>query len=142
MNGISRLILKSGLTVFVFIIIIAAGCSSNNNITNTNPVPDTYYGHHIQVIFNQTCGSGSGNCHINGSAYGVNLSSYNNVMNSFSSEYGKKVIIPGNATGSPLYDKIGPNPRHGYRMPWGRSPLSAAQIDTIRVWINNGATDK
>lgn len=125
------------------IITTASGCSNNNVTgTNPNPLPNTYYGKNIQRIFNNSCGSGYGNCHISGSAYGVNLATYNNVMNSFSSEYGKKVVIAGNPTGSPLIDKVGPNPLHGYRMPYGRQPLSTAEIDTLVQWIKNGATDK
>jgi len=119
---------------------ISAGCSNQVSGSNSNPVPDTWYGHNVQTIFNQHCGGGG--CHINSSAYGVNLSSYKNVMNSYSSEYNAKVVIAGNASSSPLYDKILSRPAHGYRMPYGRSPLSSAMIDTIRVWINRGAKNQ
>ena len=130
----------AGLTI---IITLASGCSKNNVTgTNPNPLPNTYYGKNIQRIFNNSCGSGYCNCHISGSAYGVNLATYKNVMNSFSSEYGKKVVIAGNPSGSPLIDKVGPNPQHGYRMPYGRQPLSTAEIDTLVQWIKKGATDK
>lgn len=129
----------AGLIIFIVLI---NGCSNSVTNTNPNPVPNTWYGKHIQVIFNQSCGSSYGGCHINGSQYGINLSTYKNVMNDFSSEYGKKMVIPGNASGSPLVNKIGPNPSYGYRMPYGMAPLSTAQIDTIVKWINSGATDK
>lgn len=129
--------------VFATLIIgteIVVGCSSNQ-VSGTKPIPDTWYGHNVQTIFNQHCG-GNGGCHINGSAYGVNLSTYDNVINGYSSEYKKKLVIKGNASGSPLYDKLQPRPQHGYRMPYGRSPLSSAQIDTIKVWINRGAKNQ
>lgn len=125
---------------FLFVAEISAGCSSNQ-VAGTNPVPDTWYGHNVQTIFNNHCG-GNGGCHIQGNAYGVNLSSYDNVINGYSSEYQKKLVIAGNASASPLYDKLQSRPQHGYRMPYGRSPLSSAMIDTIRVWINRGAKNQ
>ncbi|HKJ32324.1 MAG TPA: hypothetical protein VKA34_10880 [Balneolales bacterium] len=129
--------------IFLAAIMLVSGCSKNNVTgTNTPKVPDTWYGHHIQVIFNQSCGSPYGNCHISGSMYNINLSSYKNVINDYSSEYGKKMVIPGNASGSPLMNKISSHPTYGYRMPYGRAPLSTAQIDTIKTWINKGATNK
>jgi len=128
------------LAVLLLGVEFAAGCSSQVSGSNPNPVPDTWYGHNVQTIFNQSCGGGG--CHINSSAYGVNLSSYDNVMNSYSSEYQSKVVIAGKASSSPLYDKVLSRPAHGYRMPYGRAPLSSAQIDTIKVWINRGAKNQ
>ena len=132
-NHLSKLLFAA----FLLIVEIAAGCSSN--VTGTKPVPDTWYGHNVQTIFNQSCGSSGGGCHIHSSAYGVNLSTYKNVVNGYSSEYGRNLVLPGNASGSPLYDKLMSPPAHGNRMPYGRAPLGSAQIDTIRVWINRGA---
>ena len=138
-----RLVALLCTTTALLSISLITGCSSNNVTgSNPNPLPNTYYGKNIQRIFNSSCGSGYGNCHITGSMYGVNLANYQNVMASFSSEYGKKVVIPGNPSGSPLIDKVGPNPHYGYRMPYGRAPLSTAQIDTLVQWIKNGATNK
>ena len=131
-----------GAAGLIISIVLINGCSNSVTNSNPNPVPNTWYGKHIQVIFNQSCG-GYGSCHISGSMYGVNLSTYQNVINDYSSEYGKKMIIPGNASASPLINKIGPNPSVGYRMPYSlHPPLSTAQIDTIAKWINNGATNK
>ncbi len=49
-----------------------------------------------------------------------------------------KDILPGEALGSPLYGRVA-----GLggvdRMPLGRKPLSDAQIELIRIWINQGA---
>lgn len=119
---------------------ISAGCSNQVSGSNPNPVPDTWYGHNVQTIFNQHCGGGG--CHINSSANGVNLSTYDNVINGYSNEYRANLINPGNPSSSPLYNKILPRPSHGYRMPYGRSPLSSAMIDTIKVWINRGAKNQ
>lgn len=133
---------KTGLFVAGCLIFVLTACNGNSSVAGyntSNPTDTTLYGRHVQVIFNQTCGSSYGGCHINGSAYGVNLATYSNVMASYSSEYGRKVVIPGNAAESPMVNKIESNPLYGYRMPYGRSPLSTAQIDTIINWINRGA---
>ncbi|MGD8426714.1 MAG: hypothetical protein PVH63_03735 [Balneolaceae bacterium] len=120
---------------------IAAGCSNQVSGSNPNSVPDNWYGHNVQTIFNQHCG-GNGGCHINGNANGVNLSTYKNVVNGFSNEYKKNLVDPGSAANSPLYDKLLSPPKYGYRMPYGRSPLSSAMMDTIKVWINRGAKNQ
>ncbi|HKI46587.1 MAG TPA: hypothetical protein VKA08_14755 [Balneolales bacterium] len=53
-----------------------------------------------------------------------------------------KIIIPGDAAGSPIIDKISnANPKYGVRMPNGRSPLGQAEIDTIKARINRGAKE-
>ena len=121
-----------------------SGCLKNSVSANSNTftLPNTYYGKNIQRIFNNSCGSSYGGCHIYGSAYGVNLSSYQNVMASYSSEYGRNLVLPGNPSASPLINKIEPNPQYGYRMPYGMTPLSAAEIDTLVQWIKDGATSK
>jgi hypothetical protein len=54
--------------------------------------------------------------------------------------YDKKIVIPGNSAGSPLYDKLLANPQFGSRMPQGGS-LTTQQIDLIRAWIDEGATE-
>lgn len=140
MKKIRKHLPKIIFAAFLVGVEIATGCS--NNVAGTNPVPDTWYGHNVQTVFNQHCGSPGGGCHIHSSAYGVNLSSYKNVVNGFSSEYGEKLVNPGHALSSPLYDKLLPRPQRGNRMPYGRAPLSSSTIDTIKVWINRGAKNK
>lgn len=90
------------------------------------------YPSQIQPIFNSNCVS----CH--GGTSGVTLSSYNLVMSSVGDQYGRLIIVPGDAGDSPLYDKISPSPQIGDRMPQGGS-LSDAQINLIRDWIDQGA---
>lgn len=52
------------------------------------------------------------------------------------------LVIPGDAENSLLYLKVSSNtPPVGVRMPWFQLPLSAAQIDLIRRWIDEGALD-
>lgn len=102
------------------------------------PIQNVSYAGQIQPIFNTSCG-GSG-CHTSGgSAAGVNLSGHSQALNSIGASYGGRVIVPGNPNSSPLVDKIEASPDNGSRMPLGRSPLTTTQIETIRVWITEGA---
>ena len=89
----------------------------------------------IQKIFEQNCAS----CHIGSNTNGVQLDSYKNVIESVGDRYGINVVQPEDADGSPLVDKIEPNPEFGGRMPQGGSFLSQQRIDQIREWIDNGA---
>ena len=78
----------------------------------------------IQPIFNNNCG----NCHLGNSSGDVNLSSYENTMNS-------DVITPGNHEQSTLWDEI-----NSGNMPQGNNPeLSEEEIDLIAQWIDEGA---
>jgi len=91
----------------------------------------------VQQIFEQSCGGGG--CHISQRTTGVRLNTYQNVMESQGTTYGKLVVQPGDADGSPLVDKIEPNPDRGSRMPQNGNYLSDERINQIRTWIDNGA---
>ena len=133
--------------VLLFLLAVAVGCSSdsdNGMITGPDPndggteAPmDVSFANDVLPIFAQTC-SGSG-CHVPGSRNGVSLGSWTAAINSVGLQYGGPIIIPGNALGSPLVDKLGSNPGFGTRMPDGRGALSSAQIQTIVAWIDEGA---
>ena len=82
----------------------------------------------IQPIFNFNCG----NCHLGNSSGGVNLSSYENVMNS-------DIVTPFDADDSELYDRITRDNSDDGDMPPGNSELSDVQIALIEAWINEGA---
>lgn len=103
-------------------------------MTTDAVVAQIAYSTQIQPIFNSRCTS----CH--GGISGVNLNSYSATMASVGDLYEKKIVIPGNSAGSPLYDKLLANPQFGSRMPQGGS-LTTQQIDLIRAWIDEGATE-
>jgi len=89
------------------------------------------YSTQIQPIFNSNCI----NCHSGSDAEeGLNLTSYNNVMNG--SESGD-VIIPYDHANSLLWQYI----TYGY-MPPGNNDLENEQVDIIAQWINEGALDQ
>lgn len=91
----------------------------------------------VQDIFYRYCTR----CHYSEGAgdleAGLVLTSYQELMDG-DSKHGP-VIIPGNADGSVLMQKIGPNPPFGARMPYSGAYLNEEQINTIRDWINAGA---
>lgn len=93
------------------------------------------YSTDIQPIFTTRCSG----CHGAGQNT-FNSSSYDAVMasTSASNKYNSKHVIPSNAAGSPLVDKIEPNPQFGTQMPQGGA-LSQTDVDKIKDWINEGA---
>lgn len=132
------------VAVMLSILITACGGDSSTGPDPEQPPPNSgqpvSYAQDIQPIFNGNC-TFSG-CHDSGSqTSGVNLSSYNDAINSVGSTYEKKIIQAGDPAGSPLVDKIEPNPDRGAQMPRGRAPLENAEIDSIRAWIEDGAPD-
>lgn len=129
------------LRVIFIVALISVAISCKNDTINeiTGPVEDVSYIADIQLIFNGSCG-GAG-CHLESSQSGVNLSSYDQVMNSTGLQYERAIVQRGEPDASPLVDKIEPNPQHGQRMPFARDPLSNRQIEEIRVWIEEGARD-
>lgn len=100
---------------------------------------DVSYAQDIQPIFDNSCGGAS--CHIGEEESGVELTTYQDVMNSVGTQYGEEIVDPGNPGDSPLVDKITPNPEFGARMPQGGDPLSEEEINLIRGWINEGANN-
>ncbi len=136
---------KPSLLIMLFLVMVAFACTNNEEDLLTapgteDPIEQISYADQIQPIFNTSCG-GSG-CHTSGgAASGVNLASYAQAVASTGNLYNERVIQAGNADGSPLVDKLEPNPTHGSRMPLGRSALSNTQIQTIRTWIDEGARD-
>ncbi len=52
----------------------------------------------------------------------------------------RDLVVPGDADNSLLFQKL-TTPPCGGRMPLGGSPLTAAELDQIRSWIEAGAKD-
>jgi hypothetical protein len=91
-----------------------------------------------EKVFNITCAVSG--CH-NGSTFPTLTAgnAYNNIV-SVTGSSGQNLIEPGDADNSYLFLKITGAPGiFGVRMPNGREPLQQSVIDSIRVWINNGA---
>ena len=125
---------------FVLAVCLIATACQSRKIDNTmvvDPGGPVSYAQDIQPIFTSSCG-GAG-CHIDESTNGVELTNYQQVINSVGVQYGDAIVVPGDPGASPLVDKVEPDPQFGSRMPLDRSPLTAQQVTLIRTWIEEGA---
>ena len=81
-------------------------------------------------------------CHVAGQqgakASGLLMDSYKSLMKG--TPFGP-VIHPGSAMASSLYILVSGKDDLTITMPHGKTPLSAEEIETIRVWIENGAIE-
>jgi hypothetical protein len=94
----------------------------------------------IHAIFAQNCAP----CHVQGgTTAGLNLDTYANAMKGGTVAAGGvvngRVIIPGNAAGSYLYQAVAGKQKVGAPMPLGKPPLSSTDMQNIYNWIQNGA---
>lgn len=137
-----------GAIAICFLTLVLVSCGGDGNSTGPDPDPDpnpdpdrvVSFSQDISPIFQSSCATSG--CHGSGTQEsGVNLSSYDDALNSVGNQYGENVINEGNPDESPLVDKIEPNPQIGQRMPYQRDPLPQADIDSIRAWIADGAPD-
>jgi len=93
------------------------------------------YNSEIQPIFDNNCG----NCHLGNSSGGLNLSSYDDLMDGGDDG---DVVIPGSPESSSLYDRITRDNSDAGDMPPGNSELTQSEIDLIAQWISEGALEE
>ena len=126
--------------VFLAICSLLTACQSevidNSMIVNVDNVS---FEEDVLPILLMTCGGG--NCHVEESTNGVNVSNFQQLMTSVGTQYNSGIVIAGNGAGSPLVEKLRPNPSVGERMPLDAPTLTNAQIETIETWIDEGAED-
>ena len=94
--------------------------------------PQVSYSDQVQPIFNNNCAGSS--CHIGGSASGLRLGNYSQLMQGGNSG---PVVVSGDPDGSIIVGRL--EGTITPQMPFGEQPLSPAQIQTIRDWIEQGA---
>lgn len=117
--------------------------SACERASEPQPVTEPTFTNIQDNIFSLNCALSG--CHAGSSPQqGMNLSegqAYNNIVNVPSNEMPNLLRInPNNPDQSYLFLKIQGDPSIiGERMPLGRPPLSAEQIDLIRRWILDGA---
>lgn len=94
------------------------------------------------LVFNPSCVSHHG---LDDAAAGLNLAeghSFSNLVNVRSKQVELLLVRPGDAENSYLVHKLeGREGIMGKQMPLGAPPLTATDIDVIKLWINNGAKE-
>jgi hypothetical protein len=107
------------------------------------PAPAVSFSQDILPIFNSI--GGCTNCHVGSfPSEGLNLTAgqaFNNLVNVASRQRPNfRRVLPGNANDSYIVMKLTGDTRiTGARMPFGGRPLSEANINLIRQWINANA---
>jgi cytochrome c553 len=151
--------MKGSIVLVLFILSIVAACThkpalpvpvsnndttTNNNNDTTNNSNDTTvppppvdtsicFERDILPIFLSNCAKGG--CHDAAShEEGYIFNSYTNIMNSGDDDG----IVPGDADESEIFESITEDDDDD-RMPQDSPPLTTAQINLIRRWINEGA---
>lgn len=98
--------------------------------------PQLSYAQDIEPIVNAKCLS----CHLPAQegteASGLMLDSYENLMKG--TKFGP-VVVPGAAASSTLYLLVAGKADPSLRMPHGQEPLTDPEIESVRVWIDQGA---
>ena len=118
-------------------LLISAGLSSCDKSEQPQYQKVTY-ANDVQPIIQKHCAV----CHVNGQQgareSGLVMDSYESLMKG--TPFGQ-VINPGSAMSSSLYILVSGKDRLTVTMPHGKKPLSDEEIETIRVWIENGAVE-
>jgi hypothetical protein len=127
-----------------------AGCGSGRTISTSASTPGTSPGatalsldRDLQPLLTARCALSG--CHAGSSPQeGMDLSAgeaWRHLVNVGSEEIpGEMRVKPGDPDHSVLFEKISQDqPRAGTRMPQGAQPLSAEEIEQIRLWILGGA---
>lgn len=96
----------------------------------------------FEILVRRDCTAGG--CHGRGEG-GLTMTSaataYANLVNTPSTASGEIRVIPGNAEDSYLMKKLENRASAGARMPLTGPPLDATDLQNIRNWIDQGASD-
>jgi uncharacterized membrane protein len=126
------------MSLAVLLLIAASQAACDRNKTEQVQFRKVTYADDVEPILQKHCAE----CHAAGKqgaeATGLLVDSYESVMKG--SQYGP-VIDPGSARTSSLYILISAKDHLTINMPRGRTPLSDEEIETIRLWIDNGALE-
>ena len=118
-------------------LLISAGLSSCDKAEQPQYQKVTY-ANDVEPIIQKHCAV----CHLSGQQgareSGLVMDSYASLMKG--TPFGQ-VINPGSAMSSSLYILVSGKDRLTVTMPHGKKPLSDEEIETIRVWIENGAVE-
>jgi hypothetical protein len=121
------------------LLVIAAGLAAcDKDMVEQQQFQKVTYADDVDPIMQKHCAE----CHVAGQqgaeASGFLIDSYESVMKD--TRFGP-VINPGSAMTSSLYIMVAGKGSLTITMPHGKDPLSAEEIEIIRVWIENGAVE-
>ena len=131
--------MNNPVMLFFILVLITAGLTAcDKTDKQVQPIPKVSYTSDVAPILEEHCIR----CHLPGArgavASGLLMDSYESIM--AGSRFGP-VINPGSAMTSSLYIMISGEERLTVNMPHGSNPLSDDAIETIRVWIETGASE-
>lgn len=126
------------MPLVVFLVIAAGLTACDKNNAEQLHKQQVTYADDVAPILQKHCAE----CHVAGQqgarASGLSMDSYESLMKGTS--FGP-VINPGSAMASSLYILVSGKDKLTITMPHGEKPLSDEEIETIRVWIENGAVE-
>lgn len=105
---------------------------------DSDPATPVSFTQHVRPLLGRSPGGCTG-CHGTSATSGFNVTSYHALLRGgvISSD---AIVIPGAPCDSVLYQKLGPAPPFGARMPYNGPPFySAADLVVFRDWIAEGA---
>jgi hypothetical protein len=122
---------------------VAFGCADRGDPVapageGPNPEPTVSYQNDVQPIWNANCLSCHGG---NGGLFLTASISRANLVGVVSFGYAPAIrVVPGEPDSSVLFQKLSGNSLFGQRMPAGGA-LSADDLETVRLWVEEGALD-
>jgi mono/diheme cytochrome c family protein len=107
---------------------------------DTDPAQAVSFRDAVAPIFSRACNR----CHVPGAEgfdrSGLDLSTYSSLRAGGTRSVGT-IVVDGQPCASVLWQKVGPAPPFGARMPKDDPPLPEAEIALIHDWIAEGALD-
>jgi mono/diheme cytochrome c family protein len=124
---------------FAVLLVITANLAANDkDKVEQLQLQKVTYVNDVGPIMQKHCAE----CHTAGQqgaeATGFLVDSYESLMKG--SRFGP-VIDPGSAKTSSLYNMVSGKGNLAVTMPHGKDPISTGDVNTIRVWIENGANE-
>lgn len=124
---------KISFCAFILGTFCLAGCKKDDPVI-PDPGENISFSMHVLPILQQ---HGCVSCH--GPALSENALRADRVSDLLAGGVSGPAVVPNNAAGSLLIQKMSSNPPFGSRMPFGGAPVPDAQQNVIRRWIDEGA---
>jgi hypothetical protein len=115
-----------------------AGDTVHGACEDSDPATAVTFATHIRPILARSPGGCTG-CHGTSATSGFNVTSYD-ALRGGGQVSGDGIVVPGLPCDSILYQKLGPAPPFGARMPYNGPPFfSSDDLALLRDWIAEGA---